>query len=68
MPRGKHVKLIIGLDGTCQIDAVNFTDASCQSVTREIAAALGGQIVHQHDKPEARVRQRCGQAEREEAR
>ena len=68
MSRGQHVKLIIGVDGSCQIDAVNFTSASCQSVTREIAAALGGPIAQQHTKPEARVRQRCGQAEREEAR
>jgi|WetSurMetagenome_2_1015567.scaffolds.fasta_scaffold1028033_1 hypothetical protein len=67
MFRGKHVKLIIAVDGTCQIDAVNFTDASCQSVTKEIAAALGGAIAHQHTKPEARVGQHCGQAEREEA-
>jgi hypothetical protein len=59
MPRGKHVKLTIGADGSCQIDAVNFTDASCQSVTNEIAALLGRIITHQHAKPEARQRVRA---------
>jgi hypothetical protein len=68
MPRGKHVKLMIGVDGRCSIDAVNFTDASCKSITQEIAAAQGGQIAHQHDKPEARIRHRGGQAEQEHAR
>jgi len=68
MARGKHVKLIIGVDGTCSIDAINFTGPSCQAATGEITAALGGQIDHQRDKPEARSRQRCGQPEREQAR
>ena len=68
MPRGKHVKLIIGVDGSCSIDAVNFTDASCKTATQEITAVLGGQVDRQHDKPEARIRQRCGQGEREQAR
>ncbi len=38
------LRLIIATDGSCQIDAVNFTDASCKSVTDEIAALLGGAI------------------------
>ena len=36
--------------------------------TGEITAVLGGQIDHQHAKPEARIRQRAGQGEREQAR
>ena len=68
MPRGKHIKLIIGVDGSCSIDAVNFNDSSCQAATREIASALGGRIGQQRDKPEARIRQRCGNSEREQAR
>ncbi|MHC4236432.1 MAG: DUF2997 domain-containing protein [Planctomycetota bacterium] len=68
MPRGRHVKLIIGVDGTCQIAAVNFTGPTCQAATGEITAALGGQIDHQREKPEARLRDRCGYPEREEAR
>ena len=68
MPRGKHLKLIIGVDGTCQIDALNFTGPTCEAATQEITAALGGQIDHQRDKPEARVRVASGQTEREEAR
>ena len=68
MPTGKHIKIIIAADGTCAIDAINFTGPSCQAATGEIAAALGGQIDHQHAKPEARLRERCGQSEREQAR
>ena len=68
MPRGKHIKIIIAPDGSCAVDAINFTGPSCQMATGEIAAALGGQIDHQRVKPEARIRQRCGQSEREQAR
>ena len=68
MPRDKHVKIIIAPDGTCAVDAINFTGPSCQAATGEITAALGGQIDHQRLKPEARVRQRGGQGEREQAR
>ncbi len=68
MPRGKYVKLIIGIDGTCQVDALNFPDGSCKAATQEITAALGGQIDHQHDKPEARCRAQAGQQQREGAR
>ena len=68
MPRGKHIKLIIGVDGTCQVDAIDFSGPSCQVATEEIASALGGPIAHRHDKPEARVRERTGDREREGAR
>ncbi len=68
MPRGKHVKIIIAADGTCAVDAVNFTGPSCKAATLEVAKALGGQTGRQHDKPEAGIRERCGQADREEAR
>ena len=68
MLRGKHVKLIIGVDGSCQVDAVNFTGPSCQAATQEITHILGGQIDHQHRKPEARIHVQCGQGERERAR
>jgi hypothetical protein len=67
MPRGKHVKLIIGVDGSCSVDAINFTGPSCQTATQEITVALGGQVGHQHMKPESRIRQRCEQRERENA-
>ena len=68
MSKTKHLKLIIGVDGTCSIDALNFTDASCLSVTMEIQAALGGRIVQEQLKSEARITQRCGYQEREGAR
>jgi hypothetical protein len=68
MPRGKHLKIIIAVDGKCSIDAINFTGTACQVATIKITTILGGQIDHQHDKPEARLRERCGQAEREGAR
>ena len=68
MPRGKHVKLIIGVDGTCSVDAINFVGPACQVATQEITAALGGRIGTEQLKPEARLRERCGQGEREQAR
>jgi hypothetical protein len=64
----KHVRVIIRPDGSCSVDAVNFTDATCLSVTKQIAAALGGGIVAEQSKPEARIRERCRQQERERAR
>ena len=68
MTRDKHVRITIGVDGSCRIDAVRFTDASCQSATQEIMNALGGPVVREHVKPEARVAQRCGRIEKERTR
>ena len=68
MPRGKHIKVVIASDGTCSVDAINFIGPACQVATQEITAALSGQIDHQHLKPEARLRERCGHSEREQAR
>ena len=68
MPREKHIKVIIASDGTCAVDAINFTGPACKAATLEIAAVLGVQIGQQHDKPEARLRERSRQSEREEAR
>jgi hypothetical protein len=68
MNRGKHIKITIGVDGSCRIDAMLFTDASCQTFTKEITSALGGGIVQEHAKPEARVPQRAGQADRQASR
>ena len=68
MPRGKHMKITIGVDGTCSVDAINFTGPTCRTATMEITSALGGQVDHQRDKPEARMRTRCGHQEREGAR
>ncbi len=68
MRTGKHVKITVASDGTCTVDAINFTDQSCQTATAEITAALGGQIDHQHDKPEARLRAQTGQQDREASR
>ena len=68
MPHGKHIKIIISVDGQCAIDAVNFTGSACQAATLEIASALGGQIGQQREKPETRIRGRCGHIEKEQAR
>ncbi len=68
MPRSKHIRVIIGVDGTCQVDAINFSGPSCKVATEDIAAALGGRIDRRHDKPEARIREQCGDREREGAR
>jgi len=67
MPRRKHVKIIIASDGTCTVDAIDFIGPACQAATLEIAAALGGQIDHQHDQPEARLRERSGERGQEAA-
>ncbi len=68
MPHGKHIKITIGADGTCSVDAINFTGPACQAATLEIATALGGDIEHQREKPEARLRERPSLSEREVAR
>ncbi len=65
MPTGKHIKIIIAADGTCRIDALNFVGPACQAATQELAALLGGAITHQHLKPEARLRERVDQRQRE---
>jgi hypothetical protein len=64
----KHIKIIIAPDGTCTLDAINFTGPACQLATGEITAALGGQIDRQHDKPELHMREQCRQPDREQAR
>jgi len=68
MARGKHIQIIIGVDSRCRIDALNFTGPACQAATAEITAVLGGQVDHQHDKPEVRAAHRCGHQEPEQAR
>ena len=68
MAGARHLRITIGTDGSCRIDAVLFTDASCRTFTKEISNALGGGIVQEHAKPEARVAQRNGQADRQAAR
>jgi hypothetical protein len=67
MPRGKHLKIIIGVDGCCAIDALNFVGPSCRQATQEVSEALGIRTGH-NDKPEARLRERCSDAEQERAR
>jgi len=57
MHRNKRITILIAPDGTCQVDAINFTGPSCQMATSEITAALGGQIDHQRTKPEMRARE-----------
>ena len=68
MPHGKHIKIVIAPDGGCAVDAINFTGPACQIATLEISSALGGEIEHQHDKPEACLRERSAASEWEEAR
>lgn len=53
MIQGKCVKITIHADGSCSIDAVNFTDATCTQATRQILAALGGAATEDRLKPEA---------------
>ncbi len=67
MPRGKHIRIVIAADGSCSVDAIDFAGPSCQAATGEIAAALGGQVVSDRLKPEARIRERAAQRGRESA-
>jgi hypothetical protein len=53
MIQGKCVKIIIHADGSCSIDAVNFTDATCTQATRHILTVLGGTTTEDRLKPEA---------------
>ena len=41
----KHVRMIIRPDGTCTVDAMNFTDATCKNATDQITAALAGRTI-----------------------
>jgi hypothetical protein len=49
----KHVRMIIRSDGSCTVDAINFTDATCTQATQQILGALGGPITEGRLKPEA---------------
>ena len=65
MRRYKHIRLIIRADGTCTVDAMNFTDATCMQATREITRALAGKTIDERYKPEARTHVQRGQREAE---
>ncbi len=65
MIRGKQVKVLIHVDGSCSVDAIEFSDASCLKVTKEITSALAGRVIDERYKPEARIRQRSPHTERE---
>jgi hypothetical protein len=64
----KHVEVVVAPDGTCTIDALNFADASCTQVTRQLADALSGQIVVDRLKPEAAIRPQLSSDRKEAAR
>lgn len=53
MPMTKHVRMLIQPDGSCTVDAVNFSDGTCMQATQQIMAALAGQITIDRFKPEA---------------
>lgn len=68
MSAKKHVRLVIAVDGTCTIDALHFPDASCLKATQEIQQALGGAVVKDLPKLEARFREKVRGQDREAAR
>ena len=68
MKRDKHIRLIIREDGTCTVDAMNFTDATCMRATQEITKVLAGKTIDERVKPEARTHVQRGQREPEGAR
>ena len=68
MIQGRYVKMVIHADGTCSLDAINFTDASCTLATQQLIEALAGQTTNQREKPEARQLPNQGHQEREASR
>ena len=66
--RTKHVCMIIRSDGSCTVDAVNFTDATCTQATQQILSALGGPITEGRLKPEAQRLPRQANKRREATR
>ena len=65
MRRDKHIRLIIRADGTCTVDAMNFTDATCMRATQEITKTLAGKTIDERVKPEARMHVQSGEREAE---
>ena len=68
MRHDKHVRMISRADGTCTVDAMNFTDATCMRATQEITKTLAGKTIDERVKPEARTHVQRGQREAEGAR
>ena len=68
MGHDKHIRMIIRADGTCTVDAMNFTDATCMRATQEITKVLAGKTIDKRYKPEARMHIQRGQREAEGAR
>ena len=66
--RHKHVRMIIRQDGTCAVDAVNFTDATCTQATQQIMQALAGKVAEERLKPEAQRLPPLAHPSRESAR
>ena len=64
----KHIRIVIAADGTTSIEAMNFIGPHCKNFTLEIAELLGGTVLSDVEKPEARARERIGQQDREAAR
>ncbi len=51
--RQKYIRMLIKPDGSCTIDAINFTDATCTQATQQILETLGGPVTDDRLKPEA---------------
>jgi hypothetical protein len=51
--RTKHVRMIIKPDGTCTVDAINFTDATCTQATQQILTRARRPRHRRRLKPEA---------------
>jgi hypothetical protein len=66
--RTKHVRMIIRLDGSCTVDAINFTDATCTQATQQILSALGGPVTEDRLKSEAQRLPPRANSRKEEAR
>ena len=66
--RQKHVRMVIRPDGSCTVDAINFTDATCTQATDQILQALAAEILEDRLKPEAQRLPPQANTQREAAR
>lgn len=55
MAKEKSIHVIVKPDGTCIIDAENFTGTECVSAIDEILQSLGVDNANREAKPELRV-------------
>ena len=62
----RTVSVRVAADGSCTLDALNFSNNCCKAATEQILTALAAHRLSENDKPEARIA-RCEQQHQKEA-